>query len=336
MSENHSYRRHYRSFFWPIVFLGAGVIWLLTNMGIIPTENLWVLVRLWPVLVIIAGVDILFARRFAVIGALLGLLAIAGVIYILLMGDKLGIETTPQPRTETFSAELGNTESATVDLNLSIQETHIHALSDSGDLILAKIGHIGEIEFTVNGTVEKLIRLRQIGVEGWYNWFLPTIQGEDLTWDIGLSPEVPIDLSVDASTGHSDLDLSGLELDQFQYNASTGASTIILPASTEGYETRLEASTGSMTVVLPAESNLTVRLDGSTGKVTFDVPDGAAIQIEVRNGGTGNLELPSRITKVEGLADRDEGTYQTEGFDSAQYQLVIVIEDISTGNIAFE
>jgi hypothetical protein len=39
---------------------------------------------------------------------------------------------------------------------------------------------------------------------------------------------------------------------------------------------------------------------------------------------------------VEGLADRDEGTYQTEGFDSAEYQLLIVIDDISTGNIAFE
>ncbi len=336
MSENHSYRRHYRSFFWPIVFLGAGVIWLLTNMGIIPSENLWILIRLWPVLIIIAGIDILFSRRFAVIGALLGLLAIAGVIYILLYGNNLGVETTPQPRTETFRAELGNTESATLDLNLSIQESNIHALTDSGDLILAKIGHIGEIEFTVTGTSSKLVKLRQIGIEGWYNWFLPTVQGEDLTWDIGLSPDVPLDLSVDAGTGKSDLDLSGLELDQFQFDASTGVSTIILPASSEGYKTQLEASTGAMTVVLPSDSNLTVSLDGSTGKVTFDIPDGAAVKIEVRNGGTGNLELPSWITKVEGLADRDEGTYQTEGFDQAEYQLVIVIEDIGTGNIAFE
>jgi hypothetical protein len=336
MSKNHAYRRHYRSFFWPIIFLGAGVIWLLTNMGIIPNENLWVLIRLWPVLIIIAGIDILFARRLALIGALLGLLAITGVIYILLMGDTLGIETAPQPRTETFNAELGDTETAAIDLNLSIQGSNIHALSDSGDLILAKIGHIGEIEFTVTGTTDKHIKLSQIGIEGWYNWFLPTIQGENLRWDIGLSPDVPLDLSVDASTGKSDLDLSGIELEQFQYDASTGASTIILPASAEEYKTQLEASTGAMTVVLPEESNLTVRLDGSTGKVTFDVPDGAAIKIEVRNGGTGNLLLPSWITKVEGLADRDEGTYQTEGFDSAEYQLLIVIDDISTGNIAFE
>ncbi len=336
MSENRTYRRHYRSFFWPIVFLGAGVIWLLTNMGIIPSENLWVLIRLWPVLVIIAGLDILFARRFAVIGALLGLLAIAGVVYILLNGSNLGIETAPQPKTETFSAELNGTESASIDLSLSVQESNVHSLSDSGDLILAKIGHIGEIEFSVTGTTAKVVKLRQLGIEGWYNWFLPSIRGEELTWDIGLSPEVPLDLFVDASTGHSELDLSGLELDEFAFDASTGASTIILPASTEGYETRLEASTGAMTVVLPADSNLTVHLDGSTGKITFDVPDGAAVKIEVRDGGTGNLELPDTITKVEGLPDRDEGVYQTAGFDSAEFQLLIVIDDISTGNIAFE
>jgi hypothetical protein len=78
---------HYRSFFWPVLLLGAGVIWLLINMNIISTENLMILYDLWPILLIIAGLDVLFARKLAFIGALLALLLIAAVIYVLIYGS---------------------------------------------------------------------------------------------------------------------------------------------------------------------------------------------------------------------------------------------------------
>jgi len=85
MSKNN--HTHYRSFFWPVLMLGAGVVWLLINMNIISTENLRILYDLWPILIILAGLDVLFARRLAFIGALLALLLIAGVVYILIYGS---------------------------------------------------------------------------------------------------------------------------------------------------------------------------------------------------------------------------------------------------------
>jgi hypothetical protein len=319
-----------------VVLIGAGAIWLLANLEIIPVRNLWLLIRLWPVLLILAGLDVLFARRLAVLGALLGLLVLAGVVYVLWQGDDLGVQPEPQVKTETVSVGIGEIQTAEFNLDLSVQEAFIHPLTDSDLLILGEIGHFGDLVFNTSGVEDAVINLRQTGSLTWYNWFLPEVQTEDLTWDIGLSTEVPFELDVDASTGKSELDLSGVQLDDFEFDASTGASTIVLPASTEGYETRLEASTGSMRVILPAESNLTVILDGSTGRVTFEVPEGAAIQIEVRSGGTGSLQLPSWIERVQGLGDRDEGVYESAGFDDAEYQLVIVIDDISTGNIVFE
>lgn len=333
MSEKITYKIHYRSFFWPIVMLGAGVIWLLTNLEIIPSENLWGLVRLWPALLILAGIDILFSRRLAILGALLGLGVIAAVIAILLFGNSFGVDTAPQLKTETFTAEMDEAQSAKVTLDLSTQESVIHALSDSNQLFLAEINHFGEIDFRVSGDQAKTIYLSQIGIESWNDLFLPGLQSKEPIWNIGLSPDLPIDLSVDAGTGHADLDLSGLELEALDYDASTGSTTILLPESAEGYETKLEASTGSMTVTLPAESNLTLILDGSTGRVTFHAPEGAAIRIEVESGGTGDLKLPEWITKVSGMDDRDEGTYETEGFDQAEYQILILIDDIGTGNI---
>jgi hypothetical protein len=333
MSESNTFKKHYRSFFWPIVMLGAGVIWLLTNLEYIPSENLWGLIRLWPALLILAGIDILFSRRLAIVGALLGIGLIAVVIAFLLFGENLGADTAPTIKTETFSSEIGEAQSANVTLDLSTQESEIHALMDSDLLFWAEIDHIGEMNFKTIGDQAKTIELSQIGIENWHNLFLPNLQTEKLTWNIGLSPNLPIDLNVDASTGSTDLDLSGLDLDSLDYDASTGSTTILLPESTEGYETKLDASTGSITVFLPADSNLTLHLDGSTGKVTFHAPEGGAIRIEVENGGTGDLQLPAGFTKVSGLEDRDEGVYETAGFDQADYQILILIDDISTGNI---
>lgn len=333
MSEDHSSRRYYNSFFWPVIMLGVGTIWLLCNLKMIPTSNLWILFELWPALIIVAGLDLIFARRLPLIGALLGLLVIGGVVYILLKGSELGLDQKSEPRTESFTVDVGEATSVDLDLDLSTQETFVTVLEGSDSLLEAEIGHVGEIEFTVTGTEEKFIDLRQMGIESWFSWVLTDEEGEELTWEVFLSPEVPFDLDVDAGTGNSELDLSGVQLDQLRYDGGTGATTIILPASSEGYDTRIEGGTGSMEIMFPAESNLTLRLDTGTGSVVLDLPDDAAVKIQVLEGGTGDLQLPDWISRVSGQEDRDEGVYQTDGFDEAEYQLNVIIEDIGTGSI---
>ena len=89
-----TYHLQYRSFFWPVLTIGAGVVWLLINMNIISTENLRILYDLWPILLIIAGLDVLFVRKLAFIGALLALLVIAAVNYVLIYGSPFAILNT--------------------------------------------------------------------------------------------------------------------------------------------------------------------------------------------------------------------------------------------------
>lgn len=335
MSNQYNHNR-VRSLFWPIMLIGAGAIWLLFNLNMIPTENLWILIRLWPILIILTGLNILFTRRLAAIGAILGLLVMAGAAYILMFGDELDFVDSPEPVVEQFSVEMGNTTTANLNLDLSLHEANIHSLSDNNSLFLAEIGHIGDIDFDVSGEEEKTISLRQLGWEFGYQWLQSKLEGEEMVWDIGLSPGIPFDLTVDGSVSGTEMDLSELTLSDFMYDGSTGSATIILPESREGYETRIDGSTGAISVVLPENSNLTIRVDGSTGQIVFDVPDDAAVKVEVLSGGTGNLNSPTRLIKTSGETDRDEGVYQTNGFEEAQYQITIIVEDIGTGNIVIK
>ena len=331
MKNRETNQKTYRSFFWPVILLGAGVIWLLVNLGILPTTNLWILLRLWPVLIILAGLDVLFSRQLSLLGAFLALLLIAGVIFILLNGEQLDLAGSPQPQVERFVVPLEDTEIAHFDLQLSTQEARIAALENSTNLVEAEIGHYGDLDFRVTGEEEKWITLQQEGIISLPSLFL--IGDEDLLWDIGLSPSIPFDLEVDASTGESYLDLTGVLLTNLRFDASTGASQIRLPGNDEDYDVYVEASTGAIDLVIPEDGNMTVRVDGSTARIKFDLPEGADVRIEVLSGGTGNIILPDWINKVSGSQDRDEGVYLSEGADADAPQISIIIEDIGTGNI---
>ena len=73
----------YRSFFWPAVLILAGIVALLVNLGALPVERLILLVSLWPLILIVIGLEIIVRRGFHgtaadVAAALVVILAVAG------------------------------------------------------------------------------------------------------------------------------------------------------------------------------------------------------------------------------------------------------------------
>lgn len=131
--ENRNYQ--YRSLFWPIMLIGVGVFWLLSNLGVLPEVNFRFLLRLWPVALIAIGFDILFARRYPWLGALTGLGAVALVIALVFLAPSLGIEPSGDLKTLNFDEPVGNAQEASITLDLERYPTTVEALVDSNALI---------------------------------------------------------------------------------------------------------------------------------------------------------------------------------------------------------
>src|SRR5664279_2107838 len=70
-------RYRYRSLFWPLVLIGAGIIWLLYSLGVLSASNLAVVGLVWPVFVIGIGVDLLLGHRTPVAGAAVAVVTLA-------------------------------------------------------------------------------------------------------------------------------------------------------------------------------------------------------------------------------------------------------------------
>ncbi len=64
--------RHRRSYFWPILLIAVGLIFLLSNMGYLEGSGMDLILRLWPLIFIIGGLDDLL-RGESVSGPVLGI-----------------------------------------------------------------------------------------------------------------------------------------------------------------------------------------------------------------------------------------------------------------------
>lgn len=84
-----------RSLFGPLLLIAAGVIWLMTKQGMIPTANLWALTHIWPFLLIAAGVGLILRPYWSYTSIALDVLIIGGAIAAILYAPMMGWDNPP-------------------------------------------------------------------------------------------------------------------------------------------------------------------------------------------------------------------------------------------------
>lgn len=327
MNEHH----HRPSFFWPIVLIGAGAILLMRNLGMIPAFSWSSLLRLWPLLLIVFGLDILFGRRTPWIGGVIGLLTVGIVIAVLFYGPAFGFNTSSDPLvTETFSTPVEDTQHVQYYIQASDEPVKMSALDDESGLFHAVITHTDSMRYDVIGDAEKKVSLSKVSTtDSWLDW---NLSFEKRKWDIGLSTQVPAELLIDGGSGALDMDLAGIPLTEFTASFGSGASTVVLPESAEGYEVSVETGSGAMSLTLPENTDLELSLDSGSGAVNVHLPAGSALRIEVMDDGSGSLNLPTGLINISS-GNSGTGTWQASGFDEAEYQITIRIINRGSGSL---
>jgi hypothetical protein len=318
-----------RSLFWPLVLIGVGVVWLLSNMGVLQPASISVLFRLWPLILIIIGLDILFGRRSSTLSTLIGLGGVALIILLMLVGPSLGWASSAEVKTAQFSEPVGDAAAATVVLDLSVGSTDVHALPDSRSLFEADLRYIGEVQFNVRGETTKTITLSQKDntpqtINFWDFGFFNS-SDQNLRWNIGLTPDVPINLTVNSGVSSSTLDLNGLKLTNLDINNGVGSLSLTLPAMDDSYNVSISGGTGSTSISVAEGAAIHFDIDGGVGSVTIDLPDNAAVRIDASTG-LGSVNLPSNYVRQGGSDENfvgEDGVWQTAGFDRAEHQIFI-------------
>ena len=261
----------------PAILIGLGVVFLLNNLGIL-AWNVWeVIFRLWPVLLIAAGLDLLIGRR-SVWGSLLALALTLAVFAGALWLSGAGIETGQVVTGEEIVQTLDGATQAEVILEPGVGTLHVHALPESANLIegVLRLGR-GE-RATRDLAVED--ETATFTLRSGSATFGPFIGewGDERAWNIGLNSDVSLKLEISLGVGESDVDLTGLMVDDLQVSMGVGQTTVILPA--EGrFQAQVEGAIGETVVVIPA--GLAARIQIDTALAGSQLPDGYQRQDDV-------------------------------------------------------
>jgi hypothetical protein len=319
------------SFFWPVILVGAGVILLLKNFGVLQDFNFHILFRLWPLILVVIGLDLIFGRRFPWVGAAIGVLVVGTVIAYLFFAPSLGINQSAGIRTEVLTEPLGNTVSIEYRLDTMAEPVFISALPDETNLFKATIVHRGYVDYYVSGAAEKTVTLGQtITSEDWFT-IVPGLL--NLKWDIGLSPAVPVVVNLDGGSGALRVNLEGLMLEALRAELGSGASDFTLPQSATPYTVEINSGSGAVNLSLADETGVTLTLSSSSGAITMRVPQNAALKVEVLDDGSGSVLLPANLDLLQGSGKFENDTWQSAGFDDAEFQIIIRIADRGSGSI---
>lgn len=249
-------RRHQGSLVFPLLLVFLGLMFLLINLGVVD-RSIWSdIIRFWPVLLILMGIDTLLRRSSA--GAAFG--TVLSTVVLIAAGITMFHLFAPEwwnSKTQSFSHSLDGASAAEVMLSCRDCSMELYAAPSSdalisGHLTLRRDEKLAESVRTNNETIRY-----QLESEYWLPFPLLAERGI-LLWEAGLNDSIPLTLSLQTGGGAVDLDLTDLEVSSV--DISTGEERCQITLSQASSAT-LFLSGDHIEVLVPRD--VAVRVSGS-------------------------------------------------------------------------
>lgn len=288
---------------WPVILIGAGIVFLLNNLGLLAWDVWETLFRLWPLLLIAIGLDILIGRRSAwaslLVVVILVLALVGGVWFLSWSAGTLS--SGEDLKTVEISEPLQGATSADVEISFGLGVLRLGALTGSDKLIegTVAVGRDEEVISSRQGsgdatryTLRAEGTMRVLPSFGWWRR-----GAEERTWNLHLNREVPMSLSVNTGAGQSFLNLERLNLTRLAVRTGVGQTTLTLP---ERGRFRAEVNAG-------------------VGQVIIRIAEGMAARIQV-DAGIGGVDVQGNYRRP------DDDTYISPDYDSAENRVDLEVD----------
>jgi LiaI-LiaF-like transmembrane region/Cell wall-active antibiotics response LiaF, C-terminal len=259
----------------PILLIGLGVTFLLVNLGMLSPSIWGVLLRIWPVILIAIGIDLLIGRR-SILGRLLALVLILGVLAggLWLGGVRIGsVQRGERVEGEAVSQALGGATRGQVSVDPAVGMLQVGALAAGsanlaeGDVALPAGAHVTKMASVSGGTARLSLSMNG-------SWYGPSFNDNSMKWTLDLNRDVPLDLHFSLIAGEGVLDLSKLKVEALDVSSVFGQTKATLPAG--NYRAHISGVFGQTIVSVPANAGVKVKVSAVFG--SSSVPSGYSRQ----------------------------------------------------------
>jgi hypothetical protein len=278
----------------PALMIGLGIVLLLNSTGLLSWDVWWSLARLWPLLLIFGGLELIIGRRSALASLLV--LIMLGTLVLVVRSSGAWFSDGAPLASEAISQSLGAATRAEIAISMGAGTLRIGALEDSEQLLVGTVARWPGEQVVRDAAVND--GLATINLHSRTTRLLPLGRSplDQHIWDLRLNTDVPIDLRVDSGAGLAALDLARLRLANLTVNAGVGQTTI----------------------ALPRQGRLQARVNGGIGQTTISIPAGVAARIEAHTG-IGQVH-------VNGDFQHQDRYYTSPGFDAAEQRIELEVD----------
>lgn len=272
----------------PTILVALGLVFLLNNVGWLGWEVWDTLLRLWPVLLIAVGVDLLIGRRSA-LGSALIVLVLLGMVGMAVWWSGAWWSRGDMVAGETIAQALDGATRADITIALGAGTLQVRGLDDMAGLIGGTIKRAPRDQLTRSFSVSgdtAFFTLRNRGLSG---GLFPSgeQQSHQIVWDLRLNQNVPMRLNLNTGAGTATLELTRLRITDLDVGTGVGTTTLMLPA----------------------QGHVQARVNGGVGATTIAIPAGVAVRVAAE-AGLGQV-------RVEGDYTRQGKLYLSPGYETA-------------------
>lgn len=275
----------YRSFFWPALLILVGVVALLANTGQIPVDRLYNLVILWPLILVVLGLELIVRRSLRGVA---GDIAAALIILLAIVGATAYVAASPSPSAGTSFdafAEVGTVESATLEIDAGAAQVTV-----SGDSELGSKLYRAHIQYSGNKPEVSLDRSSgELRISQSNSSFF-TFQQRRFVLDVQLNPSIPWTINENTGASNATYRLANVHISGLTLH--TGAS-------------RDDITLG------PASGIVPVQLNGGALTVRIHRPVDTQASVSVSGGA---ISLLADGRNMHGIGDL---SYQSPGFGTS-------------------
>jgi cell wall-active antibiotic response 4TMS protein YvqF len=250
-----------RSLSWPLILITIGLVFLLANFGLIPGVTALSLLTLWPLLLILAGVDIAIGRRWplAALGIDVGVIALGLVLLatqpsfvggpVFSFGDASGGE-------RDVSVARQSATSLSLDINGGAGQFRV----SGGSTLLVEV-HSANDDLRVrrerfeDSGQHADVRIDQSGNRH--------VSGAAIDVEARIASDIPTDLEVNGGAGEFFIDLSSVAVTNAELNVGAASLTLTLPKPTSAVNIEVNAGASSIVIDVPEGVEARVTMNGA-------------------------------------------------------------------------
>ncbi|HEY4915229.1 MAG TPA: DUF5668 domain-containing protein [Candidatus Dormibacteraeota bacterium] len=274
--------RRYRSYFWPALLILIGIVALLVNSGVISTDRLALLADLWPVILIVIGLE-LIARRG--LPGQAGEVAAVLIVLIAAGGAVAYVALAPNPSSTgrlDSHATVGNLDHAALEIDAGASTITVTGTSSlEGDLYHATIDYAGpkpEVNFDRSSGTLSISQ---------GNTGFSVFQTRRFTLDLQINSSIPWTITSNGGASTETFRLGSVPLKSMEIN--TGASSEDITLGTPSGVVPISINGGALTVNLhrPPGTGASVNVSGGVVSLNFDGRQNHAIGNLQQSSGSG-------------------------------------------------